>query len=203
MDCWNSQTDFLIDWLSQTDGPIIDLASGKCYLVSQLVRSLDRHVVATDFSPTVLRRNRCWLESFGLYDQVSLLAFDARRTPFKDGAVGILTTNLGLPNVEQPGELLKELRRIVDGVFLAISHFFPEDDEVNGKVIQEAGMENSLYRRPVLQHFAEAGWEVEVKNACVGEARPTPAGVILEGARIDGLPVADTNLEWCVLLGRS
>jgi len=201
--CRKSQLDYVVEWLSITDGPIVDLASGRCYLVEKLVRRLKRPVVATDFSPGVLRRDRRWLESFGLYDHVSLLAFDARRTPFKDGAVGALTTNLGLPSIEEPGSLLRELRRIVTGVFLAISHFFPEEDEANAKVIREAGLERLLHRRTALEHYAGAGWEVEVKNACVGEARPTPLGVVLEGARIDRLPVTDTNLEWCVLLGTS
>lgn len=201
--CWNSQLDYVVEWLSTTDGPIVDLASGRCYLVAKLVRRLNRPVVATDFSPGVLRRARRWLESFGLYDHVSLLAFDARRTPFRDGAVENLTTNLGLPNIREPGSLLRELRRIVAGVFLTISHFFPEEDEANAKVIREAGLETLLYRRTALKHYAGAGWEVEVKNACVGEARPTPPSVVLEGAKIDGLPVADTNLEWCVLVGTS
>jgi uncharacterized protein YbaR (Trm112 family) len=203
MDCWNSQFDYVIRLLSTTDGPIIDLASGRGYLAAKLVRELRHHVVATDFSPAVLRRNRQYFESLGLYDYVSLLAFDARRTPFKDGAVKLLTTNLGLPNIEEPGELLRELGRIVDGVFLAISHFFPEEDDVNAKIIREAGIEKTVYRRAALEQFDGAGWVVEVKNSCVGEARPTPEGVVLEGARIDGLPVADTNLEWCVLLGTS
>ena len=201
--CWNSQLDYVVEWLSTTDGPIVDLASGRCYLVEKLVRRLNRPVVATDFNPGVLRRDRRWLETFGLYDHVSLLAFDARRTPFKDGAVETLTTNLGLPNIEEPGSLLRELRRIVTGEFLAISHFFLEEDEANAKVIREAGLETLLYRRTALEHYAGAGWEVEVKNACVGEARPTPPGVVLEGARLDRLPVTDTNLEWCVLLGTS
>jgi len=201
--CWNSQLDYVIEWLSTSEGPIVDLASGRCYLVEKLVRRLKRSVVATDFSPGVLRRNRQRLESFGLYDHISLLAFDARRTPFKDGAVETLTTNLGLPNIREPGDLLRELQRIVAGAFLAISHFFPEDDEANAEVIREAGLEMLLYRRTALEHYAGAGWEVEVKNVCVGKARPTPPSVVLEGARVDGLPVADTNLEWCVLLGTS
>ena len=201
--CWNRQLDYVIEWLSRTDGPIIDLASGRCYLAKKIVRKLKRPVVATDFSPGVLRRDRRWLESFGLYDHVSLLAFDARRTPFKDGAVENLTTNLGLPNIEEPGSLLRELRRIVNGVFLAISHFFPEEDAGNAKVIREAGLEGVLYRRTAMENYVGAGWKVEVKNACMGEARPTPPGVVLEGARIDGLPAADTNQEWCVLLGIS
>jgi hypothetical protein len=129
-----------------------------------------------------------------------LLAFDARRTPFKDGAVGILTTFLGLANIEDPGGLLAELRRIVGGVFLAISQFFPEDDEANARAIREAKLDALLYHRTALQHFAEAGWNAQVNHACVAAARPTPRGVILDGAGIDRLPAADTKLEWCVLL---
>jgi ubiquinone/menaquinone biosynthesis C-methylase UbiE len=149
----------------------------------------------------VLRADRQRLQELGLYDRVSLLAFDARRTPFKDGAVGTLTTNQGLANIENPGDLLSELRRIVAGEFLAISCFYPEDDEANAEVIREVGLEALLYRRSALEHFANAGWEVAVKNACVAVARPTPASLVLDGAKIDGLPVADTTLEWCVLLG--
>ncbi len=200
INCRNSQLDYVVEWLSTTEGPIVDLASGIGYLVEKVVRELKRPIVATDFSPGVLRRDRKWLESFGLYNDVSLLAFDARCTPFKDGAITTLTTYVGLPNIQEPGNLLVELRRIVAGVFLAISQFFPEEDQANAKVIREAKLDPLLYRRTALQHFAEAGWNVEVKNTCVGEAHPTPPSVVLDGARIDGLPVANTNLEWCVLL---
>jgi hypothetical protein len=40
---------------------------------------------------------------------------------------------------------------------------------------------------------------VDVKNARIGAAQPTPKSNVLEGASIDGLPLAETNLEWCVL----
>jgi uncharacterized protein YbaR (Trm112 family) len=200
LNCRNSQVDYVVEWLSTTEGPIVDLASGLGYLVEKVVRELKRPIVATDFSPSVLRKNRRWLENSGLYNYVSLLAFDARRTPLKDGAITTLTTYVGLPNIQEPGNLLVELRRIVAGVFLAISQFFPEEDEANAKAIHEAKLDALLYRRTALGHFAEAGWKVEVKNTCVGEAHPTPPSVVLNGARVDGLPVANTNLEWCVLL---
>jgi uncharacterized protein YbaR (Trm112 family) len=197
--CWTSQFDYVIAQLSASSGPIVDLASGRCYLVEILANRLQRPVVATDFSPAVLRHNRHRLESSGVYDAVSLLAFDARRTPFKDGAVTTLTTNLGLPNIEAPGALLTELRRIVDGVFLAISDFYAESDEANAPAIRAAQLDLLLYKHSALQRYLEAGWEVEVKNACVGAAWPTPQSNIVEGASVDGLPAAATNLEWCVL----
>lgn len=199
--CQNSQLDYVVEWLSTNDGPIVDLASGRCYLAEKLLRRLNRPVVVTDFSPVVLRNNRRRLESLGLYDHASLLAFDARRTPFRDGVVENMTTNLGLSNIEEPGSLLNELRRIVSNAFLAICNFYPEEDDANAEAIREAGVEALLYQRSALRHYAEAGWDVEVRNACMGKACPTPSGVVIEGARIDGLPVTDTHLEWCVLLG--
>jgi hypothetical protein len=158
-------------------------------------------VVATDFSPRVLRHDRRRLEHEGLYDRVSLLAFDARHTPFQSGAVKTLTTNLGLPNIQEPGNLLRELRRITGGPFLAISYFYPEHDEANGARIRELGLEALLFRHHALARFHEAGWQVTVANTCQGIARPTPTSVVLAGAKIDALPVAETILEWCVLVG--
>jgi uncharacterized protein YbaR (Trm112 family) len=200
--CHERQIDCVVERLAVSDGPIVDLASGRCQLVEVLARRLTRSVVATDFSPRVLRRDLRWLQYLGLHGRVSLLAFDARRTPFKDGVAEALTTNLGLPNIEQPGRLLRELRRIVGGTFLAISQFYPEDDEANVEGLRQLGLSALLFRRSTLEHFAAAGWHVELANVCTGKAQPTPTGVVLEGAAIDAFPVAETSLEWCVLVAR-
>ncbi|GAB4544220.1 MAG: hypothetical protein Kow0063_37870 [Anaerolineae bacterium] len=200
--CWESQCDYVIERLSGSDGPIVDVASGRCYLVEEMARRLERPIVATDFSPRVLRQDRRRLESFGLYDKISLLAFDARRTPFRDGAVGTLTTNVGLANVEEPGNLLKELRRIAGGEFLAISHFYPDDDEVNAMALREAGLSSLVFRHAAVEGFMAAGWDVEVANECRARAEPTPRSEVLGGAQIDAFPVRETMLEWCVLVAR-
>ena len=196
------QIDYVVGRLAASDGPIVDLASGRCQLVEVLARRLTSAVVATDFSPRVLRRNHRWLQFLGLRERVSLLAFDARRTPFKDGIVKTLTTNLGLPNVEYPGILLRELRRIVGGAFLAISQFYPQDDEANAAALRQAGLSSLVFRRSTLEHLTAAGWHVKVANLCTGRALPTPTAVLLEGAAIDAFPVAETRLEWCVLVAQ-
>ena len=199
---WQSQIDHVVELLAGEDGAVVDLASGLCILVEELARRTSRPIVATDFSPHVLRGDRKYLEWLDLYERVSLLAFDARRTPFIDGAVQTMTTNVGLANIEQPGTLLAELRRAVGGQFLAISHFFPPEDVANGRLIREFGMEGLLFREALLAQFAVAGWQVEVGNARVARAEPTPASELLDGARVDGLPVAETDLEWCVVAAR-
>jgi hypothetical protein len=198
--CWDNQMDYIINEMSKSDSPIIDLASGKCGLVKRMLKDLPNMIVVTDFSPTVLVMNRKRLTELGLYDRVSLLAFDARQTPFVTNSVSLLTTHQGLNNIQNPGKLLEELHRIVYGKLLAISNFYPEDDEANGAVIEEAGLAETHYRERLLKHFRNAGWSVDVRNSCSIETIPAPAGVVLEEARVDGLPVQSTLLEYCVLL---
>ena len=197
--CYNAQINYFIAQLSIFDGPIIDLASGRGDLAELLVHKLKLPIVFTDFSPQILRRNRRWLEFFGLYDRVSLLAFDARCSPFKDGVIKAMTTNLGLINIEEPENLLSELRRVVSGKFFAISHFYPEDDEVNAEAIKKVGLDQFLFRKQALNSFCKASWQVKMENMMIGKAWPTPKGEVIEGAGIDAFPVTETKLEWGVL----
>jgi len=197
--CNNAQINYLIAQLSIFEGPIIDLASGRGDLAELLIRKLKQPIVFTDFSLQILRRNRRWLEFFGLYDWVSLLAFDARHSPFKDGAIKVMTTNLGLINIEEPGNLLIELKRIVSGKFFAISQFYPEDDELNTETIKKLGMDKFLFKHSALESFRAAGWQVKMENMMIGKAYPTPKGEVIEGAGIDAFPVTETKLEWGIL----
>jgi len=198
--CHESQRAYVIERLQGVTTPIVDLASGRGDLVELLARRVTAPIIATDFSPRILRRDQRWLEYCGLYNRVSLLAFDARRTPFKDGTITTLTTNLGLPNIEEPDRLLSELRRIVSGSLFAISMLYPENDDANATAIRAAKLSAMLFEREALAAFSTAGWHVELANRCSGHARPTPQGVVIEGIGIDGLPVAETTLEWTTLI---
>ena len=198
--CAESMICVVIERLAGLEEPVVDLASGRGRLVEEMLHGLEISVVATDFSPRVLRRARGRLRSLGSSDRVSLLSFDARRTPFGNGSVRTLTSYLGLPNIEEPGTLLQELRRIVSGTLIAVMHFFPEDDEANRALIFQAGLQSMLDRGPALAAFAEVGFDVEVAAECTSYARPTPTSLILEGAGVDALPVEEISLEWCVLV---
>jgi hypothetical protein len=148
--------------------------------------------VATDLSPLVLARDR----ERGVADDV--LAFDARQTPFADGAFETMTTFLGLANVEDPGPLFRELRRAVSGRLLAIHQLYPEGD-ANADAIRAMRLDSLLYREPFLAALADAGWKAEVVFECGARALPTPVGVVLEGAAVDGLPAAPTEIDWVVV----
>jgi len=177
--------------LARLDGPVVDLASGRCLLAERMKVPF----LATDVSPHVLARGR---ERGVVGDAI---AFDARVTPFADGAVETMTTFLGLANVEDPGPLFRELRRVVSGRLLAIHQLFPEGD-ANAEAISGAKLDRLLYRGPFFKELGDAGWQAEVVFECRAKALPTPVGEVLEGAAIDGLPVAPTEIDWVVVEAR-
>jgi len=197
-DCWEQQIAYLLDRLEGRSGPIVDLASGRCSLVQRMLSKHGRPIVATDFSLTVMRRNRAWLRASGQDDLVSLLVLDARRTPFATHSIETLTTNLGLPNIKDSGQLCNEIRRILSGIFLAISHFYPPADK-NAEAIRQVGLADHLYLDSIMHLMQQAHLSVRALNPCQGSASPTPVGQLIEGARIDALPVAETELQWSVL----
>jgi uncharacterized protein YbaR (Trm112 family) len=197
--CLESQMDFVLRRVEGA-GSVVDLASGRGALVERLVLAGVGHVVATDLSPLVLRRSRAELRRRGLAETVSFLALDARATPFADGGVETMTSNLGLANVTEPRSLLEELRRAVSGRLLAISHFYPPESGPNLDAIRDAGMESMLLRARFEQQMRRAGWELLVANACACRAEPTPPSRVVEGARLDALPVEPTMLEWATAI---
>jgi uncharacterized protein YbaR (Trm112 family) len=201
LDCYQRQMEYILDALGDSEGPLVDLASGRGGLVEQELKRHARPMIVSDLSPSVLQRDRKWLEHFELYDGVSLLAFDARHTPFKNRAIGTLTTNQGLANIRQPEGLLKELRRVVGGSFLATSLFYDPEDEANAGTINELHLD-MLFRENAVESFRRSGWKLSIENACIAHALPTPNAELLEGAGIDGLPVAATELEWATLVAR-
>jgi ubiquinone/menaquinone biosynthesis C-methylase UbiE/uncharacterized protein YbaR (Trm112 family) len=198
--CYESQVHFLLDRLASSTVPILDLASGRSELVEAQLRNLGRPVAATDFSLRVLRRDRRWFAHLGLDEHLSLLAFDARCTPFRDRSLPCLTTNLGLPNVEQPGELLNELRRVVSGELLAISYFIPPEDTENLAFIQKNELSPLFLRAELHRHLSVAGWQAHLVNSYNASARPTPTSRILDGAGIDAIPAAPTTLQWSLVI---
>jgi len=199
--CWERQMRWVLDRLAGAPGPIIDIASGRCYLVEELARELAAPIVASDVNPRVLRRDRGRLQHLGLYDRVSLLAFDARQSPFRPAAVTTMTSNLGPANVDHPGPLADELRRVLSGTLFSISCFYPEDESPNARAIRAMGAEASLFRRPALAYLERAGLHADVENRCTGIAHPLQPSDVT-GAPVDLLPVAETVLEWCVLVIR-
>lgn len=201
VDGWESQIDFILNNI-ESNKPIIDIASGKGYLVEKLLKETKNYVVATDFSPTILTRNKEYYKYKGLYNRLSLIAFDARKTPFKDNSIEILTSNMGLQNIEQPGEVIKEMNRITKGIFMPVMFFIGEDDKIHLDFFNKYLSIAYATRENAIETFKSVGWNVDIVNSFLASIKPTPEGEILKGASIDGFPIVDTKIEFCVIEAR-
>lgn len=194
-----NQREFVVAALKNVDTPIVDIASGRGYLVEAMLREGLTKVVATDFSPTVLERNRKYFTAEGLYQHLSLIACDAKLMPFKDDSIPNLTSFVGLSNIQDAGKLLQELKRINSQMFRAICEFYPDTTDSNSEAIHKYQLENFLFKDNAIQNFELTDWSVTIQNRHVVSIAPTPESDIL-GFGIDGLPVESTEIVSCTLV---
>lgn len=155
----------------------------------------------TDFSPTAMQANYKKLHHYNLLDKVSLLVFDARKTPFKDNSIGLMTSNLGLNNIEKPQRLLQELKRILSGDFYSIMHFFQNNDIEHEKFLSKINLVSFNFLDNALKEFKSVNFNVSIENTCHSFVKPTPEGNIIK-ASIDGIPIHDTIMQWSIIHAR-
>lgn len=198
----DNQLDYIVNYLKQGTSPVVDIASGRCTLVEKLLERTNRDIVATDFSLRVLEQDNEKLSAKGYNDKVSFIAFDAKHTPFKTESIKVLTTFVGLQNIDNPGNLLSELKRITSGEFLSVSIFYPEDDLANVEALKQLGLETTSIRSKSEEAYNMAGWNISIENSYHARVLPTPRGEIIKGAGIDAIPVAETTFEWCTVRAR-
>lgn len=197
--CWNRQLDDVANRALQSGFPAVDVASGRGYFVERLVQRGLPNLVATDFSLSVLRSSRKKFQKNYPGVSLSFIAMDARHTPFRDQSIPMLTTNLGLANIQQPGALLVELRRVCSGSLMAIHHFYPAEDEIHAKAFSELKMDTLLNEELLLKEFQQNHWQAELINECYSNALPTPKSVLLDGATIDTFPLHPVKLKWVTI----
>ena len=197
---WNSQMDFMVQSIKDSSKPVVDIASGKGYLIERLLLGTNNYILATDFSPTILVRNKEYYKFKGLYERLSLIAFDARRTPFKSNSIEILTSNIGLPNIEQPGSVVSELYRIAKDKFMSVMHFIDSSDSIHMDFFKGYSTTAYATRDNAIETFEKCGWKVTISNSIMAEVTPTPIGQIMEGLQVDGIPLENTKFEFCVIV---
>jgi ubiquinone/menaquinone biosynthesis C-methylase UbiE/uncharacterized protein YbaR (Trm112 family) len=201
LDAWNSGMDYIVSNM-KSDKMMVDIASGRGYLVRKALENTVNSVVATDFSPTVLLRNKAYYKHLGLYSKLSLLAFDARKTPFKTNSIEFMTTNVGLSNIMNSGSIATEIDRISKSTVMFYLEFLDGNDKVHVDLLQEYKLEDMNIQTNCLQVFKETSFDIKLTNEIQVIKTPTPRGQIIEGAGIDGIPVHPIAFNCCVLVGQ-
>ncbi len=92
---------------------MLDVATGTAGVALALVRRTQARVTGIDVTPAMLGRGRERIARAGAADRIRLVAGQAERLPFPDGAFDALTFTYLLRYVADPAATLRELARVV------------------------------------------------------------------------------------------
>ena len=133
---------------------VLDVATGTAAVAIELSRRTGCRVVGLDQSPEMLETGARRLQAAGLEDRIELVEGTAVRLPFSDQTFDGLTFTYLLRYVDDPGETMRELARVVrPGGTIAMLEF--------GVPRGLARPAWELYVRaglPVLGAIASTGW---------------------------------------------
>jgi ubiquinone/menaquinone biosynthesis C-methylase UbiE len=131
----------------------------------------DTSIVGLDHSPVLIDNARRLTADEGLSDNVTYEVGDAHHTPYDDGEFDIVTLHTLISHVEDPGQVLREARRIVrpggtiavfDGDYASLTFAYP--DHALAKTIEEKLMQlivaNPRIMRDMPRLLREAGLEL-------------------------------------------
>jgi len=197
-----AQADYIINALKNEKDFILDVASGQGTLISKFLENTDVCVVSSDISFNVLKKAKESAEKDGFGDRVSYIAFDLKKSPFKNKSVKTITTYVGLQNIENPEKIFGELRRICGGKLYSACVFCCEDNIVNRKDLENDGLDKTWIKNKYIEEFNNAGFVSVVENSIITLDDPTPVGKIMQGVKIDGFPVEPGNFERAVVISR-
>jgi demethylmenaquinone methyltransferase/2-methoxy-6-polyprenyl-1,4-benzoquinol methylase len=92
---------------------VLDVATGTAAVAMALARGFGCRVVGVDQSAGMLASARARVAAAGLGDRIELVEGRAESLPFDDGSFDALTFTYLLRYVDEPGETLRELARVV------------------------------------------------------------------------------------------
>jgi ubiquinone/menaquinone biosynthesis C-methylase UbiE/uncharacterized protein YbaR (Trm112 family) len=174
---------------------ILEVACGRGGFFKQFLRSRRGSgvYVASDFSLSVLRSDLRWLQANGLDGQVTLLAFDAKAMPFRDGSVPAVVSNVGFINIQNGEQAVGEAFRVLVSRGVLVANFmFTTEQTANYLKAKELGFDQFYIRKSTEEVFRRVGFVFDLREVYRGHVRPTPSG-------IDGLPVVPDVYAFCVL----
>jgi demethylmenaquinone methyltransferase / 2-methoxy-6-polyprenyl-1,4-benzoquinol methylase len=118
----------MTDQIANTSpGTVLDVASGTAGVALQLADRTSSDIVGVDLTMSMLARGREKVAEAGLSRRIQLVAGQAERLPFSDGAFEALTFTYLLRYVDDPQATLCELARVVKpgGAAASLEFFVP------------------------------------------------------------------------------
>ena len=95
-------------------GIVLDLGTGTAELAMEIcIHHPWVRVAGLDFSPRMLAIGQRKVRAKGLWRRIDLNLGDARRLPLKAGSIDGATMAFGIRNIQEQGDVLKEIWRVL------------------------------------------------------------------------------------------
>lgn len=140
--------DAILNAVQAQGGPLLDIATGRGLLLTELARRLPEDVplIATDLSAFVLRHDRQKFAALFPHRKISFLACDATCLPLHSGVIQVATTYGGFSNMLGCADAaLQEAHRVLlPGGMLADSFVVIRENSQGYATLQQVCQEQAL-----------------------------------------------------------
>lgn len=135
---------FVAGLIRQTEGPVLDIGTGKGLLAISLAEHFSE-VVSIDVSTEDSELAVLLAEDAGLLARIRFLTCDASRTPFADDLFGCIAMMDVLHHLQQGDPVLREVKRTLrPGGILVVAEFTEEGFDLIARVHREDGREHPV-----------------------------------------------------------
>ena len=131
---------FVADLLAAGPQPglVLDLGTGTVQIPIELCRRAPQaRVVAVDLAYHMLSLGRRNVAQAGLADRIAVQQVDAKRMPYRDGALASVVSNSIVHHIPEPEEVLREAWRVLapGGLIFVRDLFRPPDEQTIARLV--------------------------------------------------------------------
>jgi ubiquinone/menaquinone biosynthesis C-methylase UbiE len=149
-----SMTGFVVDTAEPLDGRILDVGTGKGFTAVELARR-GASVTTVDISEDELNAAYLYAVDSGVADRIEFHLADAGDLPFEESSFGIITMIDVLHHLENAGEVLPEISRVlVPGGRLVVSDFTERGFDLLEELHRQEGVGHDRHAGETIDQFA-------------------------------------------------
>lgn len=174
---------------------VLDFASGKCILAGMLADLKKCCIIISDINPIIVLQSKLELEKYNCHENLSFMAFDIKKCPFKDKSIHTITTLLGLQNIVPYIGVMEEINRIAD-IFFNISAYLTEKLPSNIQVLDKFHMTDVWVKDKFKIITDQLGWQGKQIYTTMDLAKGISREEIETRFAVMKFPVEDEILEY-------
>ena len=177
---------------------VLDFASGKCLLAEVLNEISNCRTIVSDINPIIVMQAQQEFKRSDNYDKLSFMAFDMKKSPFRNKSIHTVTTLLGLQNIIPSKGIVDEIDRISD-VFFTISAYLTEKLPENMTVLNKFHIADVWIEHNFAKETDRLGWKCERICSFMDLAKGISREEIETRFAVAKFPVKDEMVKYALM----